>query len=54
MVGSSFDTWLLEVSRGRQPSVGLQEFPKTLYQLGLQTADSVTQPGLCQKKLWDI
>lgn len=28
-----------------------QEFSKTLYQLGLQTADSMAQPGLCQKKL---
>lgn len=30
-----------------QPSV---EFPKTLYQLGLQTSESMIQSGLCQKK----
>lgn len=39
---------------GTQLSVGFQESPKTLYQVGLQTADSMTQPSLCQKKLCEI
>lgn len=33
---------------------GFREFPRTLYQLGLQTADSMTQPDLCQKKLCEL
>lgn len=54
VVGSFSDIWLLEVSgEGRWwGSVGFQEFPKTLCQLGLQIMDSMTHPGLCQKKLW--